>query len=122
MGLDAGLSGKDGDWDGSFGHRRALWLLRDNVLALETLVLDHLISEELCETLGSADRRRLLCAIVIQRAGHASILAEEINQLVVLEITALAVQDIDPVVCDLCHGRVAFFNGLAILLFIYLIN
>mmetsp|Transcript_86795 Transcript_86795/g.260668 ORF Transcript_86795/g.260668 Transcript_86795/m.260668 type:complete len:272 (-) Transcript_86795:2785-3600(-) len=108
--LDRLLRVKDGYRDRALRHRRVGGLARDDVLAREAGVLDHLIAKKLGEAARDGDGRRLLGAIVLQRSRHRLLLRDELEQVVVLERLAARVQHVEPIVGDRADRGVALLQ------------
>ena len=56
---DRGLGGEDGDGDCALGGRLVLGALGDDVITVQSLVLDSLVPQKLCQPLGCGDRTAL---------------------------------------------------------------
>ena len=96
--LDARLGGEDGHRDRSLGDGRSVRLGRDDESTRESLVSDHLLSEELGESFGGRDRSRLLRSVLGERLGHAAVLGDELDEFVVREAGGLGKEDVEPLV------------------------
>mmetsp|Transcript_45059 Transcript_45059/g.73440 ORF Transcript_45059/g.73440 Transcript_45059/m.73440 type:complete len:1173 (-) Transcript_45059:33-3551(-) len=109
--LDLLLRGEDSEGDGAGGHGLGLGLLRDDVRAVQALVLDHLRSQELREAPGGGEGEALLGGRVVrQGVGHGPGLEDQVHELVGVQIAALRVQDVQVVVGHLRHRRVALLQ------------
>jgi hypothetical protein len=75
-----------------------------------TFVLDHLVPQELGRPLGDAYRSRLLSFILRQRLGHAAVLGNELNELLVRQRLSLTKENIKPLVRNLRNCGVTFLR------------
>ena len=109
--LDARLGVEDGDGDSSLCDGSAMRLFGNDKLAGESLVLDHLCTQKFGQSLGRRDSRRLLAAVLCQRLGHALVLGDQVDQLLVVQRGALGKEYIEPLIGHLCHGCIALDQG-----------
>lgn len=82
-------------------HWGSIWLFGNDVSAAQTSIFHHLVPKELSKSLGSGDGGRFLVTIFLKFPAHRSVLCNQLKQLRVRHVSSLAVQDIQPVVCNL---------------------
>lgn len=60
---------------------RPFWFLGNDEPAAQPCILHHLVSQEFCQALGSADGGGFLLPVVLQLARHGTVLRDQLKQL-----------------------------------------
>mmetsp|Transcript_19228 Transcript_19228/g.41669 ORF Transcript_19228/g.41669 Transcript_19228/m.41669 type:complete len:298 (+) Transcript_19228:3596-4489(+) len=104
----------NGRGHGAIRHWRAVRQLRDDELAIQSLILNDFRSKEFPETSRGSLRCAWPIAVIIELAAHVAIFANEINELVSLETFPTCVQYVNPVVGNVGNAGVALHQRLPV--------
>lgn len=72
-----------------FCDRRALWFPGDHIATAQSGIFDHLVSQELGQSLCRADRSGFLFSVILQLSGHWSVLWNQLKQLRIWHVGSL---------------------------------
>ena len=103
---DRGLSLEDGHGHRLLRRGRVRRLLGDDVLRLETLVVDDVVADESAEPTRRRARRRLPVAVLREALGHGRRFGDVVDEVLVGEILTFAVEHVEPLVRHLADGVV----------------
>mmetsp|Transcript_12518 Transcript_12518/g.46312 ORF Transcript_12518/g.46312 Transcript_12518/m.46312 type:complete len:365 (-) Transcript_12518:188-1282(-) len=98
---------KDRHWDGASRDGSACWQVADDEVAIEAPVLDHLRSEEVCQSICRRQSDALLPRVLLNSLGNGLPLGDQLEELFVVNAFALGVEHVKPVIRDRCHDSVA---------------
>lgn len=72
-----------------FCDRWTFWFSGDHVSTAQSCIFDHLVPQELCQSLRRADRSGFLLSIILQFSGHRSVLRNQLKQLCIWHVGSL---------------------------------
>ena len=84
--------------------------LGNNIGTSETLVFDHVVTQEFCNSLGCGDGIGFSFSIFFHLLRHAVPLSEKTQEFMVIDGFALGIDDIEPIICNRGSTPVRLFE------------